>query len=42
MQAAFEARGVTAASYALDIDLAGARVEPPGGVLTPSLEPVVL
>jgi homoserine kinase len=41
MQAAFEARGVTAASYALDIDLAGARVEPPGEIAAPALEPVL-
>ena len=40
MQAAFGARGVTAAAWALDIDLAGARVEPPGEVVAPTLEPV--
>ncbi len=40
MRAAFEARGVTAASWKLDIDLAGARVEPPGEVAAPTLEPV--
>jgi homoserine kinase len=41
MQAAFEAQGITAQSMALDIDLAGARVEPPGEVSVPSLEPVL-
>jgi homoserine kinase len=41
MQAAFEARGVSAASWALDIDLAGARVEPPGEVAAPALQPVL-
>ena len=41
MRAAFEARGVEANSWALDVDLIGARVEPPGEVLTPSLEPVL-
>ena len=41
MQAAFGARGVTAASWALDIDLAGARVEPPGEVVAPALQPVL-
>jgi len=40
MQSAFGARGVTAAAWALDIDLAGARVEPPGEVVAPTLEPV--
>jgi homoserine kinase len=41
MKAAFEERGVTATSWALDIDLAGARVEPPGEVAAPTLEPVL-
>ena len=41
MQAAFEARGITAQSWTLDIDLAGARVEPPGEVPAPSLEPAL-
>jgi len=41
MQTAFEARGVAAKSWALDIDLAGARVEPPGEVAVPALEPVL-
>jgi homoserine kinase len=40
MQTAFEARRVAAKSWALDIDLAGARVEPPGEVAVPALEPV--
>jgi homoserine kinase len=41
MQAAFEARGVVSRSWALDIDLTGARVEPPGEVPAPSPEPVL-
>jgi homoserine kinase len=41
MQAAFEARGVTAASWVLDVDLAGARVEPPGEILASTLLPVL-
>jgi homoserine kinase len=41
MQTAFEARGVAAKSWALDIDLAGARVEPPGEVAAPALEPAL-
>jgi homoserine kinase len=41
MQKAFEARRVAAKSWALDIDLAGARVEPPGEVVAPALEPVL-
>src|ERR687894_1284867 len=41
MQKAFEARGVTAASYALDVDLVGARVEPPGEIAAPTLEPAL-
>ena len=36
MRVAFEARGVRAESWALDVDLAGARVEPPEIVQTPS------
>lgn len=41
MHAAFEARGVSAKAWALDVDLTGARVEPPGEVPAPSLEPVL-
>ena len=41
MQAAFESRGVASRSWALDVDLNGARVEPPGELPTPSLEPVL-
>ena len=41
MRTAFEAREITAQSWALDIDLAGARVEPPGEVPAPNLEPVL-
>ena len=41
MQAAFEAHGITAQSRTLDIDLTGARVEPPGEVPAPSLEPAL-
>lgn len=41
MRAAFEARGVRAKAWALDVDLAGARVEPPGEIPAPSLEPVL-
>jgi homoserine kinase len=41
MRAAFEERGVRAESWVLDVDLEGARVEPPGEVLTPTLEPVL-
>jgi homoserine kinase len=40
MQTTFEARRVVARSWALDIDLVGARVEPPGQVAAPALEPV--
>jgi homoserine kinase len=36
MQTAFEAQDVRAESWALDVDLAGARVEPPGKVTAPS------
>ena len=41
MQAAFAERGVSAASWALDVDLSGARVEPPGRVAAPTPEPVL-
>ena len=41
MQAAFEQRDVPTKAWTLDIDLAGARVEPPGEVPAPSLEPVL-
>ncbi len=43
MRVAFEARGVAAEAWALDVDLAGARVEPPGEVPAkpPSPVPVV-
>jgi len=41
MQAAFEAKEITAQSWTLDIDLAGAQVEPPGEVPAPSLEPAL-
>jgi homoserine kinase len=41
MQAAFEARGVTSRFWALDVDLNGARVEPPGEVPTATPEPVL-
>jgi homoserine kinase len=41
MQAAFEAQGIIAQSWTLDIDLTGARVEPPGEVPAPSLEPAL-
>jgi len=41
MRAAFERRGVTAASWALDVDLAGARVEPPGEIAVPTLQPAL-
>jgi homoserine kinase len=41
MQAAFEARGVLAKSWALDVDLAGARVEPPGEVSAPNPVPAL-
>jgi homoserine kinase len=41
MRAAFERRGVTAASWALDVDLAGARVEPPGEIVVPTLQPAL-
>jgi homoserine kinase len=40
-QRAFERHGVETRSWALDIDLAGARVEPPGEVPAPSLEPAL-
>ena len=41
MQSAFERQGVETGAWTLDIDLAGARVEPPGEVPVPSLEPVL-
>ena len=41
MQGAFEARGVASRSWALDVDLNGARVEPPGEVPAPSLQPAL-
>ncbi|HEX6711151.1 MAG TPA: homoserine kinase [Rubrobacter sp.] len=41
MRMAFEAHRVTAKSWALDVDLAGARVEPPEGVANPSPVPVL-
>jgi homoserine kinase len=41
MRAAFEERKVRAKAWALDVDLNGARVEPPGEVTSPSLEPVL-
>jgi homoserine kinase len=39
MQATFEKRKVRAKARALDVDLSGARVEPPGEVATPAMEP---
>jgi homoserine kinase len=41
MREAFEAREVQANAWALDVDLAGARVQPPGEVPTASLEPAL-
>ena len=41
MQRAFEAREVVAKTWALDVDLAGARVEPPGEVSALSPVPVL-
>ena len=41
MKTAFEAHRVTAKSWALDVDLAGARVEPPEEVPNPSPVPVL-
>ena len=41
MKATFEARDVVADSWALDVDLAGARVEPPEEVSAPSPVPVL-
>lgn len=41
MRAAFERHGVQARAWALDVDLSGARVEPPGEVEAPSLEPAL-
>ncbi len=40
MHAAFEQRGVRAKAWALDVDLTGARVEPPGEISSPSPVPV--
>jgi hypothetical protein len=40
MQAAFEAQGVVAKSWVLDVDLAGARVEPPEEVMAHAPVPV--
>src|SRR5215211_7870455 len=41
MRAAFERRRVQSKAWALDVDLMGARVEPPGEISAPSLEPVL-
>jgi homoserine kinase len=41
MHAAFEARGVRAKAWALDVDLTGARVEPPEEMPAPSPVPVL-
>lgn len=41
MRAAFETRDVLAKAWALDVDLVGARVEPPGEILTPRSVPVL-
>jgi homoserine kinase len=41
MHAAFEQRGVRAKAWALDVDLSGARVEPPGEISSPSPVPVL-
>ncbi len=41
MRAAFEGRGVDAKAWALDVDLSGARVEPPGEIPAPSPVPVL-
>ena len=41
MLSAFEGRGVGAKAWALDVDLSGARVEPPGEVPVPSPVPVL-
>ena len=40
MHATFERRGVRAKAWALDVDLSGARVEPPGEIPCPSPLPV--
>jgi homoserine kinase len=40
MRVAFETRGVEARAWALDVDLGGAQVEPPGEIPAPSLEPI--
>jgi homoserine kinase len=41
MKITFEARGVVVDSWTLDVDLAGARVEPPEEVSAPSPVPVL-
>lgn len=41
MQTAFEAQGVRTQSWALDVDLAGARVEPPDKVTSPDPHPTL-
>ena len=41
MRDAFEKRGVDTEAWTLDVDLAGARVEPPGEVPAPELTPVL-
>ena len=41
MRTAFGARGIEARAWALDVDLLGARVVPPGEVAAPSLEPAL-
>ena len=41
MRAAFEWRDVEAKAWSLDVDLAGARVEPPEEIPAPGLEPVL-
>jgi homoserine kinase len=41
MHAAFVARGVQAKACALDVDLSGAQVEPPGEVPSPNLQPAL-
>jgi len=41
MRTAFEERGVEAKAWALDVDLAGARVEPPGEVPVANAAPAL-
>jgi homoserine kinase len=41
MRVAFKTRGVDAIAWALDVDLGGAQVEPPGEIPAPSLEPIL-